>query len=321
MIAIILSVGAINALVPVIVIVVLIGAAAGATRGWKIFELFGISSLMGVGGGGRGTLSGKGGTKSPSIGASVKGVTKMAKEATVGSGFLTHDGKKLNKEAKGLVGAVAGHAKEAQARRGEEHLIRMAAAGTPVLSAHRSSTLNAVRGSSPAFPATKASPAFPGAQSEAVKTRVQLEQERVQKELAEARKLKYSQRIINTLERKDARLNNIISSSDNPNEYMRKYDMYYRKAPGINPSASESFKNLSTSKEGLLFSIPGTAAIGAARHISNIARGVNQPHDQTYREMYDALSRSQALGKIPLKGRVDAKSILDEWGKQGFTPP
>lgn len=53
-----LSIGAINALVPVIVILILIAAAAGLTRGSEIFRLFGVSTLLGIRTG-RGTLSGK----------------------------------------------------------------------------------------------------------------------------------------------------------------------------------------------------------------------------------------------------------------------
>ena len=57
MIAIILSIGAINAFIPLIIILILIVAAAGLMRGYNIFELFGISALLG--GAGRATLAGK----------------------------------------------------------------------------------------------------------------------------------------------------------------------------------------------------------------------------------------------------------------------
>jgi len=56
--AVSLSIGAINALIPVIVILILIAAAAGLTRGAEIFRLFGVSTLLGIRTG-RGTLSGK----------------------------------------------------------------------------------------------------------------------------------------------------------------------------------------------------------------------------------------------------------------------
>jgi len=45
----ILSFGAIYALIPVIIIVILILAAAGMQRGTGIFQLFGIATLAGIG--------------------------------------------------------------------------------------------------------------------------------------------------------------------------------------------------------------------------------------------------------------------------------
>ncbi len=44
-----LSVGVINALVPILVIIVLIGAAAGLTRGFSFLDLFAVGTLMGMG--------------------------------------------------------------------------------------------------------------------------------------------------------------------------------------------------------------------------------------------------------------------------------
>ncbi|MDE1824774.1 MAG: hypothetical protein KGH61_01015 [Candidatus Micrarchaeota archaeon] len=58
MLGIALSIGAINAMIPLIVIAVLIAAAAGSTRGNKLFELFGISTLLGINVG-KGTLKGR----------------------------------------------------------------------------------------------------------------------------------------------------------------------------------------------------------------------------------------------------------------------
>ncbi|MDE1869486.1 MAG: hypothetical protein KGH71_00675 [Candidatus Micrarchaeota archaeon] len=55
MIGTLLSIGAINALIPIIVILILIAAAAGSTRGSKLFEMFGIAALLGMSVG-RGTL-------------------------------------------------------------------------------------------------------------------------------------------------------------------------------------------------------------------------------------------------------------------------
>jgi hypothetical protein len=57
MISIILSLGAINAFIPLIIILILIFAAAGLVRGYNIFALFGISALLG--GAGKATLAGK----------------------------------------------------------------------------------------------------------------------------------------------------------------------------------------------------------------------------------------------------------------------
>jgi len=57
MISIILSIGAINAFIPLIIILILIVAAAGLMRGYNIFALFGIGVLLG--GAGKATLAGK----------------------------------------------------------------------------------------------------------------------------------------------------------------------------------------------------------------------------------------------------------------------
>ncbi len=58
--SIILSVGAINALIPVLIILFFIGAAAGIARGWSLFNVFGIGTIAGLGGGqGKGTLANK----------------------------------------------------------------------------------------------------------------------------------------------------------------------------------------------------------------------------------------------------------------------
>ncbi len=54
----VLSIGAINALIPLMIIVILIVAAAGSTRGYSIFNLFGIAVLAGIGTG-RGSVQGR----------------------------------------------------------------------------------------------------------------------------------------------------------------------------------------------------------------------------------------------------------------------
>ena len=57
-IGILFSIGAVDALIPLMIIVVLIVAAAGATRGYSIFNVFGIAALAGIGAG-RGSIQGK----------------------------------------------------------------------------------------------------------------------------------------------------------------------------------------------------------------------------------------------------------------------
>ena len=57
-IGILFSVGAADALVPLLIIIILIVAAAGATRGYSIFNVFGIAALAGVGAG-RGSIQGR----------------------------------------------------------------------------------------------------------------------------------------------------------------------------------------------------------------------------------------------------------------------
>ncbi|MDE1845660.1 MAG: hypothetical protein KGH53_00025 [Candidatus Micrarchaeota archaeon] len=98
MIGILLSIGAINALIPIIVILILIAAAAGSTRGSKLFEMFGISALLGMSVG-RGTLQKQSPFKSkrfkyganpfqkltgPAAGAAVKGVQQVLSKAEIG---------------------------------------------------------------------------------------------------------------------------------------------------------------------------------------------------------------------------------------------
>lgn len=63
----ILSIGAINALIPILIILILIAAAAGSTRGSKLFELFGISTLLGINFG-RGTIARKSPFKTKRLG-------------------------------------------------------------------------------------------------------------------------------------------------------------------------------------------------------------------------------------------------------------
>jgi len=79
-----LSIGAINALIPVIVILILIAAAAGLTRGAEIFRLFGVSTLLGIRTG-RGTLSGKSPFKAKARVAGGGGAGALGKLAVQGA--------------------------------------------------------------------------------------------------------------------------------------------------------------------------------------------------------------------------------------------
>ena len=53
----VLSLGDVNALIPIIVILILIVAAGGLTRGFDIFSLFGLGTLAGIGLGSRGSIA------------------------------------------------------------------------------------------------------------------------------------------------------------------------------------------------------------------------------------------------------------------------
>ena len=84
---VLLSFGAVNSLVPLMIIIILIAAAAAMTRGWSALSLFGIDFLAGVagiaGGSTRGSLRGKSaftGGK-PTGSAYRKGFEKAAKSA------------------------------------------------------------------------------------------------------------------------------------------------------------------------------------------------------------------------------------------------
>ncbi|MEM3839490.1 MAG: hypothetical protein QXF01_02860 [Candidatus Micrarchaeaceae archaeon] len=55
---ILLSIGSIDSLIPLMLIVILIVAAAGSTRGYSIFNIFGIAALTGIGAG-RGSIQGR----------------------------------------------------------------------------------------------------------------------------------------------------------------------------------------------------------------------------------------------------------------------
>src|SRR5271157_6625999 len=60
MLHMILSLGAIYAYIPIIIIILFIAAAAGLSRGWDIFSMFGFAAIAGMGRGGGGTGRGLG---------------------------------------------------------------------------------------------------------------------------------------------------------------------------------------------------------------------------------------------------------------------
>ena len=88
-----LSIGAVNALVPILIIIILIGAAAGSTRGFSFFNIFGISTLLGglggIGGGSRGSMSKSGFPLRLLLDPGkpgAQGITRVRKRRTPGSG-------------------------------------------------------------------------------------------------------------------------------------------------------------------------------------------------------------------------------------------
>ncbi|MEM3781900.1 MAG: hypothetical protein QXT43_03000, partial [Candidatus Micrarchaeaceae archaeon] len=48
-VSVMLSFGAVNALIPIMIIIILIAAAAGLMRGYDLFAIFGIGTLVGAG--------------------------------------------------------------------------------------------------------------------------------------------------------------------------------------------------------------------------------------------------------------------------------
>ncbi len=55
----ILSLGAVNALIPIVIVLVLVVAAAGLNRGYSLFNFLGLSTFAGINPGGKGSLAGK----------------------------------------------------------------------------------------------------------------------------------------------------------------------------------------------------------------------------------------------------------------------
>ena len=67
-IGIVLSLGAINAMIPVLTILILLVAAAGLNRGYSLFNFFGLSTLAGINPGGKASIAGKTGFGFPGAG-------------------------------------------------------------------------------------------------------------------------------------------------------------------------------------------------------------------------------------------------------------
>jgi hypothetical protein len=86
MIFIILSLGALNAFIPLIIILILIAAAAGLMRGYNIFSIFGISALLGMAQA-KGSMIGKSASRATSLTISKSRTAKV----------VSNLGKKLGK--------------------------------------------------------------------------------------------------------------------------------------------------------------------------------------------------------------------------------
>ncbi len=67
-IGIALSLGAINAMIPILVILILLVASAGLNRGYSLFNFFGLSTLAGINPGGKASIAGKTGFGFPGAG-------------------------------------------------------------------------------------------------------------------------------------------------------------------------------------------------------------------------------------------------------------
>ncbi len=121
MLQVALSIGAIYAFIPIVIIIILIAAAAGLTRGSDLFAVFGIGALMGIkgataaGGAGRGLKSGL-------------NVPKSTIKAAKKTGGLGNLGKKLVKKTHENVKNPGAHPEaahvEALATSGKEAQLR-----------------------------------------------------------------------------------------------------------------------------------------------------------------------------------------------------
>lgn len=91
---IMLSLGDVDALIPIIIILILIAAAGGLTRGFDIFSLFGLGTLAGIG------LGSKGSMASRKTGAYDK-KSSQYKEGFIGKSSLFSGSRKTYKELSG----------------------------------------------------------------------------------------------------------------------------------------------------------------------------------------------------------------------------
>lgn len=100
--SIILSLGSINALIPIVLIVLLVVAAAGINRGYSLFSIFGIATLAGINPGGKSSIAGK-------SGFSIIVFTFMKNLSITGLGSkIAGRGKALAKAATNRMGGVPG---------------------------------------------------------------------------------------------------------------------------------------------------------------------------------------------------------------------
>ena len=93
MICLLFSLGSINALIPIVIILVLLVAAAGLNRGYSMFNFFGLTTLAGINPGGKASPAGKTGFNFPA------GIIPPAGRAgqTMGAGRRVYAGaKRLN---------------------------------------------------------------------------------------------------------------------------------------------------------------------------------------------------------------------------------
>ena len=90
---ILLSLGAINAMIPILIILILLVAAAGLNRGYSLFNFFGLSTLAGINPGGKASIAGKTGFNfaaafihGAGIGATTRLGSRMVAKASRGMG-------------------------------------------------------------------------------------------------------------------------------------------------------------------------------------------------------------------------------------------